>query len=119
MADPLRSIIFHERAGQVIGLALLLALLASIYFVLAPNFLNDGHVVDAKVVRVSMVPVGSGFGGDRPILTVRLPDGSIRQMEASWPAAGNCAPGDHISLFQQGTALQVVLRGCKPAAHAS
>ena len=110
--DPLKSIIVHERVQRAIGVGLLIAFLAVFFLVLAPYYSNNGQVVDATVVRIGTYPVGSGYGGELPILTLRLRDGSIRQVQASWQSAANCLPGSSVSLLQRGTSLQVGLRGC-------
>ena len=115
MADPLRSLIARERARQAIwpGLLLILAIVATSAFFWPVNYVTDGRVVEATVVRTSTYPAGEARGGDLPILTVRLPDGTIRQVTASWSTAGECLPGSKVPLVQRGTALQVTLRGCR------
>jgi len=86
------------------------------FFIFWPaNFVTDGQLVEATVVRVGTYAAGRSRGGDLPILTVRLPNGSIRQVRASWSTAGDCIPGGRISLLQRATALQVSLRGCRRA----
>jgi hypothetical protein len=119
MVDPFRSIIVRERADQAIALCLLVAfgLLAAVLAFWPSTYVTDGRVIEATVVRIGTYAVGEGSGGDLPILTVRFPNGSIRQVKASWSTAGNCMPGSHVSLLQRGTALQVTLRGCFQAAH--
>jgi hypothetical protein len=75
---------------------------------------SNGREVKATILKVGTYtdPLGTG---DSPILTVQLPDGSIRQVPTSWPAANGCAPGSAVSLLQRGTALQVSLRACTAA----
>jgi hypothetical protein len=121
MADPLKSITVRERAGQAvaIGLLLVFALLAALSLFWPPTYVSDGRVVEATVVRIGTYAVAGSLGGDLPIITVRLPNGSIRQVKASWSSAGDCMPGDHVPLLQRGTALQLGLRGCRKATHSS
>ena len=114
MADTLKSIIRRERAKQAaaLGLLLILALLGALSIFWPPTYVTNGRVVEATVVRVGTYAVGETQGGELPILTVRLPDASIRDVNASWSTAGKCVPGSRVSLVQRGTALQVGLRGC-------
>ena len=117
MTDPAKSIFVRERVGQVIAIAVIvaLALASAILVVWPPTYVTDGRLVEATVVRTGTYPAAEVSGGDLPILTVRLPDGSVRQVRPSWAAAGNCVPGSHISLRQRGIALQVGLSGCRRA----
>lgn len=115
MADSVKRIIFRERAHQAIGLCLLiaLALSAAILEFWPPTYVTDGQIIEATVLRIGTYAAGRFSGGDLPILTVRLPNGSVRQVRASWSTAGDCLPGSKVSLVQRGTALQVTLRGCR------
>lgn len=117
MADPITSMIVRERAKQAVGLGLLLALalLGGVSAFWPHTYVTDGQLVEGSVVRIGTYPTGGGSGGELPILTVRLPDGSIRQVKASWATAGKCMPGSQVPLLQRGTALQVGLRGCREA----
>ena len=114
MVDPLRSFALRERLQQVVALTVLLVLAvfgaAALFW--PPTYVTDGLPVEATVVRLGTYPVGEGRGGDLPILTVRLPDGSIRQVKASWSTAGRCRVGSRVPLVERGTALQVGLSGC-------
>lgn len=67
----------------------------------------------AEVLRLGMHPVGGVAGGDLPILAVRLPDGSVRDVEATWADVNDCKPGRWISLLQHGIAVQIGQPGCK------
>jgi hypothetical protein len=115
----LSQLIFRERVHHAIGVGLIivLALSAAVFEFWPPRYVANGRVVEATVVRVGTYPVSGGFGGDLPILTVRLPDGSVGQVRASWSTAGNCMPGSKVPLLQRGPALQVGLSGCGKAAH--
>ena len=114
MADPLRDIIRRERALRVVALVLLvaIALLVALLEYWPPTYVSDGQPVEATVVRFGTYPVSEYRGGDLPILTVRLPDGSIRQVRGSWATAGKCRPGERVTLLQRGAALQIGLSGC-------
>ncbi|MFL6730581.1 MAG: hypothetical protein ACJ8EZ_11735, partial [Sphingomicrobium sp.] len=111
MVDPFLSAARREQLTKAGWLALLIALLCIATFSWVRANVSDGREVKGAVVRIGTYadPLGTG---DLPILTVRLPDGSIREVRASWQAANGCAPGRVVSLLQRGTALQVGLRGC-------
>lgn len=64
------------------------------------------------MLRVGTRAVARVAGGDLPILTVKLPDGSVRDVQATWADVDRCRPGRSISLLQQGQALQVARPGC-------
>lgn len=90
---------------------LLIALLGLLTLFWVRTDVSDGRNVEAVVERVGTYPDPLGTG-DSPILTVRLPDGSIRQLRSSWPAANACVAGSKVFLIQRGTGLKVGLRGC-------
>jgi hypothetical protein len=115
MVDPFESIVVRERAKQVVALGLLfaLALFGALLAFWPQTYVTDGELVEGSVVRVGTYATGGANGGELPILTVRLPNGSIRQVKASWRTAGNCLPGSEVPLLQRGSALQVGLRGCQ------
>ena len=112
MVDPFRTVAIRERIAQGLGLALLITVICVVSYLLVRPYVTEGRIVRAEVLRVGMHSVGDGQGGDLPILTVRLPDGSIRQVTPSWAAVNDCMPGRWISLLQRGTALQVGPPGC-------
>jgi hypothetical protein len=113
MVDPFRTISIRERTGQIVGLAVLIAFIGAISYLFVRPDLTGGRSVEAELVRVGTYSASGAMGGDLPILTVRLPDGSIRQVRLSWAAASNCIPGRWISLLQRGSTLQVGRPGCK------
>lgn len=113
MVDPFRTSSTRERIAQAVGLFLLIAFTCVVSYLMVRPDLTQGRLVRAQIVRVGMYSVGEGMGGELPILTVRLPDGSIRQVKSSWAAVNDCLPGRWISLLQRGSALQVGLPGCK------
>ena len=111
MVDPFKAAARRDRIAQAVLLLMILAILGA--FILFSN-LNDassGKEVVAVVTRLGTYPEPLGTG-DLPILTVRLPDGSVRQVRTTWSAAGRCVPGRKVSLLQRGTVLEVGLRGC-------
>ena len=74
--------------------------------------ITDGRAVEAEVLRLGTQPTGSVAGADLPVLTVRMPDGSVRQVQATWADVNACKPGRSISILQQGTAVLVGRPGC-------
>lgn len=74
--------------------------------------ITSGHEVNAEVLRLGTRPTGSVAGANLPVLTVRMPDGSIRQVKATWADVNDCKPGRSISIVQQGPALIVGRPGC-------
>jgi hypothetical protein len=114
MVDPYKAIRRRERTTQVVGLLLLIALLSLLTLDWVRSDVRDGENVMAVVERFGTYPDPLGTG-DLPILTVRLSNGSIRQVRASWSDVQRCARGSNVSLLQRGTALQVGLKGCGPA----
>jgi hypothetical protein len=113
MADPFRIAAIRQRAAQALRLGLLIALAGAIAYCLDRPAVTTGRPVEAEVLRVGTYSASRVMGGDLPILVVRLPDGSVREVRSSWAAAKNCEPGRWISLLQHGTALQVGIPGCK------
>ena len=97
------------KAGASILLAALLLAIGYIEFGIA---ITDGKVVKAKVLRLGTHPVAGSAGGNLPIVTVRLPDGSVRQVKATWADVDNCKPSRWLSLLKYGTALQIAQPGC-------
>jgi hypothetical protein len=114
MLDPSKAAVVRESFQRAFGVALLLALLGLLVVAGTRTYMSAGKMVEGTVVRIGTYPEPLGTG-ESPILTVRLSNGSVRQVSASWSAVGNCVPGNHVSLLQQGNALQVGLRGCRQA----
>jgi hypothetical protein len=115
MVDPLETFIIEDRIKQASGLVLLLLAACALAYLKFSTVVTNGGVVKAEVLHVGMYPAGRLAGGDLPILTVRLPDGSTRVVRATWQDVDHCAPGRWISLLQNGTALQVGVPGCNAA----
>jgi len=93
-------------------MALIIAALWALTWLSFQGLVTDGTPVKAEVVQFGTYPASKVAGGGLPVLTVRLPDGSIRNVEATWADVDNCAPGRWISLLEQGRALQVGRPGC-------
>jgi hypothetical protein len=111
MVDPFRTEGHRERVTHLAALAVLVCFVCAVFFLWMRADVSDGNEVTAVVVRLGTYPDPLGTG-DSPILTVRLADGSVRQVRASWQAVNGCQPGRAISILQRGTAVQVGLRGC-------
>jgi hypothetical protein len=112
MTDPFRTAALRARitaAGALAFIAALILAISSLHFGTA---VTHGQVVKAEVLRLGTHPAARVAGGDLPIITVRLPDGSIRDVQATWADVNGCKPGRSISLLQQGKALQVGQPGC-------
>jgi hypothetical protein len=115
MTDPFRSEMRREWLRRLRG-----ALLLTIWVAVIPGsliWLSGGFIrnkpqrVNATVVRIGTYPVG--VIGDRPILRVRLDDGSIRQVITSRANAQDCVRGMKVTLSQSGSRLTLGLHGCR------
>ena len=93
-------------------MVLLAGMLCAIAYLEFGSVVTNGRVVRAEVLRLGARPAARVAGGSLPIVTVRLPDGSIRDVQATWADVKDCKPGRWLSLVQQGTALQVGRPGC-------
>lgn len=111
MVDPFRNIARRELVTKASSLALFIGLICLTLLAWEFSDIRQGRVVAAVVTGFSTYPDPLGMG-DRPILTVRLSDGSLRQVRGSWSAVGNCTPGRTILLLQRRTALEIAFRGC-------
>ena len=107
MENPFRTFALRQNVVRAGALALVTAFLLAVCFLRFGNPVTDGRVVKAEVLRRGTHPVAGVSGGDLPILTVRLPDGSVRDVEATWADVNDCKPGRWISLVEQGIAVQV------------
>jgi hypothetical protein len=109
MKDPFKAHANSERLKFVFVMILLLVPVTALAILLDPTKGGGGDEVQAEVL---------GFGtratlrGDQPLLTLRLPNGSIRQIPASRKAVQGCKKGSRISLIQRAGFLGVGIRGC-------
>ena len=115
MTDPFRTVALRSRVVKIATLALLATFVSAIAYFQFGSLVTEGHDVRAQVLNVGTYPVADVAGGNLPIVTVRLPDGSIRNVRATWADVNGCISGRWISLVQQGSALQVGQPGCSTA----
>jgi hypothetical protein len=113
VADPLRTFAIRQRAIQALWLCLLIICVGAISYFLVRPYISEGALIKAEVVRVESYPVSAAMGGDLPILVVRLPNGSVRQVTSSWEVVDDCMPGRWITLLQRGPALRIGPPGCR------
>ena len=106
MADPFRSVALRGNIVRAGALALVAAFLIAGSLLHFGTVVTDGRLEMAKVLHLGTRPVASAAGGDLPILTVRLPDGSVRDVEGTWADVNDCKPGRWISIIQHGNAVQ-------------
>jgi hypothetical protein len=112
MTHPFRLVVLRGRIIAAGALVLVAALIAAVSYLDFGMPITRGHEVQAEVLRVGTHPAARVAGGDLPILTVRLRDGAVRDVQATWADVGACKTGRSISLLQQGDALQVGRPGC-------
>ena len=112
MTDPFRTVAFRSRIIAAGALVVGAALIVAVSYLDFGMPIASGHEVQAEVLRVGTRSVARVAGGDLPILTVRMPDGAVRDVPATWEDVGGCKTGRSISLVQQGDALQVGRPGC-------
>jgi hypothetical protein len=112
MTDPFRAVAVRGRIIAAGALAVVAALVVGVSYLDFGMPITHGHEVQAEVLRVATRPAARVAGGDLPILTVRLPDGAVRDVQATWADVGGCKMGSSISLLQQGDALQIGRPGC-------
>jgi hypothetical protein len=115
MTDPFRTVATRGRFIAAGALVLVAALIVAVSYLDFGMPITNGHEVQARVLRVGTHPAAGIAGGDLPILTVRLPNGAVRDVQATWADVGACKTGRSISLLEQGDALQVGRPGCVAA----
>ena len=115
MTDPFRTVAIRGRIIAAGALVLAAALIVAVTYLRFGMPITDGHEVQAEVLRVGTRSAAGVAGGDLPVLTVRMPDGAVREVQATWADVGGCKTGRSISLIQQGDALQVGRPGCVSA----
>ena len=110
VADPFASEVRRERLSWLVGfLALCLLLGVLVWLALRTDF-RGAATIEGVIVRVGTYAHETG---DLPILTVRLDDGSTRQLRARRAAIIGCAKGSTIELLQQAGRFRVGPRGCR------
>ena len=112
MTDPFRDLAIRRRLITAGAVVLVAALIISVSYLDFGMPITNGHEVRAEVLRVGTRAAASTAGGDLPILTVRLPNGTVRDVQATWADIGGCKTGSSISLLEQGQALQIGRPGC-------
>lgn len=115
MADPFRNVALQRRIIAAGALVLLAGLIVAVSYLDFGIPVGNGQLVRAEVLREGTRPAADVAGGDLPILIVRLPNGSARDVQATWADVNGCTTGRSISLLQQGNALQVGRPGCVTA----
>ena len=111
MTDPFRTLAKTERLKAVLWLLVLAVFLAVFAFLLSRVWDPRGQLIEARIERFG---VEATKYGNRPIITVRLADGSIRQVLTTRTFVPVCKQGDRITLVQRRTALSVAVRACQP-----
>jgi hypothetical protein len=113
MANPVRSFVIQERIKAALWVSFLIVSVAAISYFGVQAYISEGTLIEAQVVRVGTYPASAAMGGDLPILIVRLPDGSIRQVTSSWEVVDDCVPGRWITLLRRGPAVRIGPPGCR------
>lgn len=111
-ADPFQPEALQERLTRAGGLALLIAFGGGLLFLALNKGARDERPIEGVVMRVGSY---AHEVGDLPIVTVRLEDGSTRQLRARRAAVEGCEQGSNISLLQKGSHLRVGMQGCTMA----
>jgi hypothetical protein len=110
MTDPFRAEAIAERLRSAASLLVLAAALVALALLFSRTSGQQSESVQATVVRLGSRPTDVGY---RPVVTVRLPDGSIRQLLVRPNAVRGCKKGDSISLLRVSTSLRVGMLGCQ------
>src|SRR5688500_12054952 len=108
MKDPFKELNRTERLKAGLWLLILIAFLATIAFVFSRARNPPGILVEGRIQSFG-VPVNEY--GDMGV-TVRLANGSVREVLTKWVLVKGCERGDRIALVQRGTALSVDFTGC-------
>ncbi|QIL02820.1 hypothetical protein G7078_08510 [Sphingomonas sinipercae] len=112
MADPFRIDDLRTYIKKAGALALLVGLIFAIGYLQFGAVPVSGRDVTGEVLRVGTRPAAGSAGGTLPILTVRLPDDSIRQVLATWADVNDCTPGRKVFLVQSKRTVTVGTPGC-------
>lgn len=113
MAEAFSEHVRRERLKSAGWLIVLLIFLAALAYGLSWVMNPEGKLVEGRVERFGTRATDIG---DLPVVTVQLPDGSVRQVETSRALIKGCSRGDRIALVQRGTALRVGIRACNTSA---
>ena len=104
-----KTLALRERLTSLLWVFALIALVAVVGLVANITWNPEGRLVEAHVEQFGVRADNFGF---EPLLTVRLADGSKRQVLASRLDKGACRRGDKVALVQRGSALTLGVRGC-------
>jgi hypothetical protein len=110
--DPFRDLSLRDRRTKLLGMA---ALVGSIALIVAGyQHLMSGpqEVLVGQVLRFGRY---AHEGGDWPLLLVRLPDGSEREIYVRRDVVLDCRVGDKVSLIRINNYLRVTPDGCAKA----
>ena len=110
MADPLKELGWRERLTAGLWLLMLIAFLATISIMFGRSRNTEGKLIEGRVESFG-VPVNKW--GDM-VVTVRLANGSVREVLTKWELVKACERGDRIALVQRGLALNVGVMACNP-----
>ena len=100
---------FPERVTALMWLVGLLLLVGIVSFLSTYSWHGTGALTEARVEHVG---VRADNFGARTLITVRLDDGSVRQVLAPRAFDSVCKAGDRIGLLKRGSSLTVGMRGC-------
>ena len=104
-----KTLSVRERLTSWLWIFAFVGLLAIIGVVASITGNPRGRLVEAHVEKFGFRADSNGYW---PLRTVRLADGSTRQVLASRLWKGACKRGDKVALMQRGSALTVGIRGC-------
>lgn len=114
--DPFRGHIWKDKLEAVSRswAAILLLVGLSVTFVLLGMFVMRGLNMPAKQEVATVVRFGSYATdvGDRPLVIVRLRNGTIRQLSIERAQLQSCRVGNQIRLVQQADWLRVHYQAC-------
>lgn len=108
MGDPFKALGRAERQRAATWLLILVTFLATIALVFSRARSPQGKLIEGSV---------ESFGGPISkygdiVVTVRLANGSVREVLTKWASVRGCKRGDRIALIQRGTALNVGIKAC-------
>ena len=115
MTDPFRNVAFWARILKAGALVALIGVMVVLGYLQFGTAITDGRAVTAEVLRLGTRPTGSVGGANQPVLTVRMPNGSVRQVMATWADIDDCKPGRSISIIEKGSVVLVGRPGCNKA----